>query len=153
MQHPLYSMALNNRLREQPNCFPRDVLSLLLSPANRASFSHALGFAWPDWSLYGRRVARHKAGGYENHLDEIGFVGDKTHMAFTPTLCDRVIFGGVALQGDPSAFSLIESRLGQPLFLGRPLSQPASQHHLASSVREAGAVLGLPILAAVLPSM
>ena len=105
VQIPSFDMALNNRLREQPSCLPRDVLSLLLSPTNRASFSHALGFAWPDWSLYGRQVARHRAGGYENHLDEIGFVDDKTPMALSPTLSDRVFFEGAALDKRPLRLS------------------------------------------------
>lgn len=136
MQIPSFDMALNNRLREQPNCLPGDVFSPLLSPVNRASFPHALGFAWPDWSLDGRRVARHRAGGYANHLDEIGFVDDKTPMALSPTLSDRVLFEGVALQGG----SLFLSNVTRP-GRGQPFPSPPCHMPQATSTQHPLTVL------------
>lgn len=53
-----------------------------------------------------------------NRLDATGIVDDKTLMALSPTLSDRVIFEGVALQGGSLFLSnVITLDRGQPLSL------------------------------------
>lgn len=105
VQLPPCGAALNNQLRRQPIVSPE---TCPLRFSTRRTGHHSpmpLG----SHRLTGPLMAVRLPGigpVAMNHLDATGIVDDKTHMALSPTLSDRVIFEGVARQGGSLFFSL-----------------------------------------------